>query len=134
MLGHIYMATVNPDTRVGLKGIISGYVDRQWARHHYGLWYKENFEAKVQSGAKVSAPLHPPDHRVHIHCPSCTENMMVSWTWILHKISTAHSMHCPKCGVTLEAIRTITNQEELEWVQLQLERVENEGRPRRRDE
>ena len=129
MLGHIYMATVNPDTRVGLKGIISGYVDRQWARHHYGLWYKENFEAKVQSGAKVSAPLHPPDHRVHIHCPSCTENMMVSWTWILHKISTARSMLCPKCGVTLEAIRTITNQEELEWVQLQLERVESEGRP-----
>ena len=122
MLGHIYMATVNPDTRVGLKGIISGYVDRQWARHHYGLWYKENFEGKVQSGTQVSAPVRPPDHRVHIHCPSCTENMMVSWTWILHKISTARSMLCPKCGVTLEAIRTITNQEELEWVQLQLRR------------
>jgi formate dehydrogenase gamma subunit len=41
MLGHIFMATVNPGTRIGLSGMISGYVDRQWARHHYGLWYLE---------------------------------------------------------------------------------------------
>jgi len=129
MLGHIFMATVNPGTRVGLKGIISGYVDRQWARHHYSLWYKENFEEKVQAGVKHPAPVRPPDHRVHIHCPSCTENMMVSWTWLLQQISIARSMFCPKCGVTLDAIRTITNQQELEWVRLQLERVENEGRP-----
>ncbi len=31
VLGHVFMATVNPDTRVGLKGMISGWVSREWA-------------------------------------------------------------------------------------------------------
>lgn len=44
VLGHIFMATVNPSTRKGLPGMISGLVDRQWAKHHYGRWYRENFE------------------------------------------------------------------------------------------
>jgi hypothetical protein len=37
------MATVNPDTRVGLSGMITGYVDRHWAQHHYRHWYNEHF-------------------------------------------------------------------------------------------
>jgi len=41
MLGHIYMALINPSTRVGLSGMISGYVDRRWSEHHYGRWYRE---------------------------------------------------------------------------------------------
>ena len=44
MLGHIYMAVVNPSTRVGLSGMITGRVDRDWAKHHYKRWYEENFE------------------------------------------------------------------------------------------
>jgi len=43
VFGHIFMATVNPDTRVGLQGMISGYVNRRWAQHHYRLWYNERF-------------------------------------------------------------------------------------------
>jgi hypothetical protein len=43
VLGHVFMATVNPDTRVGLKGMISGLVSREWARHHYRRWYDEQF-------------------------------------------------------------------------------------------
>jgi formate dehydrogenase subunit gamma len=39
--GHIFLATVNPDTRVGLSGMLSGFVDRRWARHHYRSWYEE---------------------------------------------------------------------------------------------
>lgn len=58
MLGHIFMATVNPDTRVGLSGMISGYVDRQWAKHHYRRWYREHFE-KDESPKRV-APQSPP--------------------------------------------------------------------------
>lgn len=42
--GHIFMATLNPNTRKGLQGMISGFVDRQWAKHHYRRWYRENFE------------------------------------------------------------------------------------------
>jgi formate dehydrogenase gamma subunit len=45
LLGHVFMATVNPDTRPGLRGMITGFVDREWARHHYRLWYVEHFEA-----------------------------------------------------------------------------------------
>jgi formate dehydrogenase subunit gamma len=44
LFGHLFMATVNPKTRVGLSGMISGFVDRHWAKHHYARWYKENFE------------------------------------------------------------------------------------------
>lgn len=48
MLGHIYMALVNPGTRLGLSGMISGYVDRHWAAHHYRRWYRENFEGDAR--------------------------------------------------------------------------------------
>jgi hypothetical protein len=41
VLGHIFMATVNPDTRVGLSGMITGFVNRHWAQHHYRHWYDE---------------------------------------------------------------------------------------------
>ena len=43
ILGHVFMATVNPDTRVGLQGMITGYVNRHWAQHHYRYWYNEHF-------------------------------------------------------------------------------------------
>ena len=42
LLGHVFMATINRDTRVGLSGMVTGFVDRQWARHHYRLWYDEH--------------------------------------------------------------------------------------------
>jgi formate dehydrogenase subunit gamma len=44
ILGHIFMATVNPDTRVGLSGMLTGFVSREWAKHHYHRWYVERFE------------------------------------------------------------------------------------------
>ncbi len=44
MIGHIYMAVVNPGTRVGLSGMFSGHVDREWAKHHYQRWYRDHFE------------------------------------------------------------------------------------------
>ncbi len=53
MLGHIYMAVFNPDTRPGLRGMSSGYVDGEWARHHYGRWYRQHFENPGQSVKSV---------------------------------------------------------------------------------
>jgi formate dehydrogenase subunit gamma len=44
LIGHKFMALVNPDTRVGLSGMITGFVDRHWAKHHYTKWYNEHFE------------------------------------------------------------------------------------------
>jgi formate dehydrogenase subunit gamma len=43
LLGHIFMATINRDTRTGLSGMTTGFVDREWARHHYRLWYDEHY-------------------------------------------------------------------------------------------
>ena len=43
ILGHLFMAIVNPDTRVGLSGMITGYVDRHWAHHHYHHWFEKTF-------------------------------------------------------------------------------------------
>ena len=45
ILGHLYMALINADTRVGLEGMISGHVDREWAKHHYRRWYRSHHEA-----------------------------------------------------------------------------------------
>ena len=42
--GHLYMAMINPESRKGLDGMVTGYVDRKWAKHHYGKWYSEHFE------------------------------------------------------------------------------------------
>jgi formate dehydrogenase subunit gamma len=49
VLGHLYMALINRDTRPGLEGMISGHVDRHWAKHHYRRWYREHHEATEES-------------------------------------------------------------------------------------
>jgi hypothetical protein len=46
------MATLNPDTRAALSGMISGMVDRSYVKHHHGSWYKEQFEDDVKSDAE----------------------------------------------------------------------------------
>jgi formate dehydrogenase subunit gamma len=84
ILGHVFMATLNPDTRVGLSGMVTGYVDRHWAQHHYRHWYDEHFghlhhqpdpvaepalaaavETQVEPGeeAGVSIPSVPPKNK-----------------------------------------------------------------------
>jgi formate dehydrogenase subunit gamma len=45
ILGHMYMALLSRSGRPGLQGMISGYVDRQWAKHHYRRWYREHHES-----------------------------------------------------------------------------------------
>jgi formate dehydrogenase subunit gamma len=64
MLGHIFMALVNPDTRVGLSGMLTGFVDRRWARHHYRHWYDQTFEIRpavegteAETGVPVLSPV-----------------------------------------------------------------------------
>lgn len=43
--GHLFMAVINPASRIGLTGMITGFVDRHWAKHHYRRWYREHHEA-----------------------------------------------------------------------------------------
>ena len=59
LLGHIFMATINPDTRKGLEGMVSGFVDRHWAEHHYRRWYRENFEQDRRFGSVHRSSVRP---------------------------------------------------------------------------
>jgi formate dehydrogenase subunit gamma len=59
LLGHIFMATVNRETRAGLSGMFSGYVSREWAKHHYRRWYDETF-ARDEVAAAPAAPVMAP--------------------------------------------------------------------------
>ncbi len=61
VFGHIFMATINPETRVGLSGMTTGMVDRQWASHHYGRWYRERFSEVHSSEATEAVPLPIPE-------------------------------------------------------------------------
>lgn len=61
MLGHMFMALVNPDTRVGLSGMISGFVDRHWAHHHYRLWYDEMYGETTPVPSDVAVAIEKDD-------------------------------------------------------------------------
>jgi cytochrome b subunit of formate dehydrogenase len=36
--------------------MITGFVDRQWAKHHYRRWYREHHEATEEALAVEEAP------------------------------------------------------------------------------
>lgn len=38
---HIYLGSLNPDTRESLRGIVRGHVRRVWARRHHAQWVDE---------------------------------------------------------------------------------------------
>ncbi len=121
MLGHIYMATVNPDTRSGITGMVSGYVERQWAKHHYALWYREHFENNVLPARDPSRIAPQPERRIHIHCPACSKDMITSWTWLLQRVFSLRAIRCPECGATFTAITAVTDQHQLRWIKLQFD-------------
>ena len=60
IFGHIFMATCNPETRVGLSGMITGFVDRQWAKHHYAKWYEEQTDSDSPLAAETAEEEFPP--------------------------------------------------------------------------
>ncbi|MFQ5505341.1 MAG: formate dehydrogenase subunit gamma [Planctomycetota bacterium] len=61
LLGHIYMAVCNPETRIGLSGMFTGRVDAEWAKHHYRNWYREKFELPMAGAGRVPLdPAEPP--------------------------------------------------------------------------
>jgi formate dehydrogenase gamma subunit len=106
MLGHIYMALVNPGTRVGLGGMVSGYVDRQWAQHHYQRWYRENFESgsKVNHG-ELQEKLRRP---VLVRCHAChREHLVASWVRVIESVLEVEPIRCPTCGVGADTVSVI---------------------------
>jgi formate dehydrogenase subunit gamma len=94
MLGHMYMAMVNPETRKGIKGMITGYVDRQWAKHHYGAWYRERF-ARTHERDKIET-LNQERH-ILLKCPKCSMELAVRWSWLVPRVMNGAGMICPGC-------------------------------------
>lgn len=41
MIGHAYLALFHPKTNEAINGMLSGYVDAEFAKSHYPLWYQE---------------------------------------------------------------------------------------------
>jgi formate dehydrogenase subunit gamma len=41
VIGHLYMALLNPSTRHSLHGMVLGTVRRDWAREHHAKWERE---------------------------------------------------------------------------------------------
>jgi formate dehydrogenase subunit gamma len=106
VVGHIYMATVNPSTRVGLSGMITGWVDREWARHHYRRWYRERFEARPAAEPAppmVSVMRNP----ARVRCGSCREVVTFeSWERLMRRIFQVEPLFCPHCAEHVGIDRT----------------------------
>ena len=57
------MALINRSTRPALEGMLTGYVDRAWAKHHYRRWYREHHEAsEAIPDREQTENLRPQDH------------------------------------------------------------------------
>jgi formate dehydrogenase subunit gamma len=41
VIGHLFLALVNPSTRHSLRGMTIGTVRRDWARRHHPKWERE---------------------------------------------------------------------------------------------
>src|SRR5262249_18622789 len=41
LVGHLYLAVINPGTRHALRGITLGTVDSEWAHRHHPKWRRE---------------------------------------------------------------------------------------------
>jgi formate dehydrogenase subunit gamma len=41
LVGHLYLAVINPATRHALRGITLGTVDTEWAHRHHPKWRRE---------------------------------------------------------------------------------------------
>jgi formate dehydrogenase subunit gamma len=97
VVGHIYMATVNRGTRVGLEGMITGWVDREWAKHHYRRWYRERFEGK-QAEAHPALVMDVLDAPAQIRCQECRSvHAFGSWMELLQRSFHAAPLFCPVC-------------------------------------
>lgn len=128
ILGHIFMATINPASRVGLPGMISGWVDRQWAKHHYRAWYREHFEPRRLTQERVAPvaarPPAPPAALAEVRCAHCrTERTVASWAVLFESAFAKERPTCPHCGVDSAVSWVISEPHTLDWVLRQLERA-----------
>ena len=117
MLGHIYMAIMNPSTRVGLSGMTSGYVSREWAAEHYRRWYRENFETGTHTGPRPEPSPQMLRHPAFVQCPSCrAEHAVRTWPELLQIFLELNPFECPKCGARTSTVPLTVDHHEVDVV------------------
>ena len=78
--------------------MITGFVDRRWAKHHYRKWYRENFES--EEAPRPSSEVSPVLLRrpARVRCQSCREiHGYLSWQRLLERVFEAQPLFCPHC-------------------------------------
>lgn len=67
LLVHLFMATINPETRSSLGGMIHGHVDVAYLKHHHALFFQEH-EPRVIGNILVSELAGKKDmHEIYQH-------------------------------------------------------------------
>jgi len=124
IFGHVFMAVVNPDTRIGLSGMFSGNVDREWAKHHYAKWYRENFGEDEVQEAEGEEGVGASEARALVCCASCgAETPLISWDALLATVSEPRPLDCPACGAPSPTVSAVVKTEEIESILEGLERA-----------
>lgn len=54
-LGHVFLAGVYPSTRESLRGMLTGYVRADWARHHHTRWTPPTAASAAPAAAESAA-------------------------------------------------------------------------------
>jgi formate dehydrogenase gamma subunit len=121
LAGHVYMATVNPSTRIGLQGMITGWVDREWAKHHYRRWYRECFERPLTARRpEVVKPLLGAP--AQIRCQQCGfDYPFGSWHELLRRTFQVEPLFCPSCETEIVVLSAEARPEMLEAILRHLE-------------
>jgi formate dehydrogenase subunit gamma len=110
MLGHIYLAVAHPSTRVGLGGMFSGHVDREWAKHHYRQWYREHFEKLERTDADREEARQMLRAPALVRCTFCqSEHEEPSLLHLLESVAEVQPVICPACGVNADSASVIVD-------------------------
>ena len=117
LLGHLFMAVINPETRVGLQGMVTGFVDRQWAKHHYRHWYREKFEEEAL------------ENPARIRCQACgNEQESQTWAQVVEAMHDLTQIECASCGTAIDEFVVTSESRSLELLLESLERGGGDGK------
>jgi hypothetical protein len=115
---------VNPGTRVGLSGMFSGSVDREWAKHHYRRWFRENFENVEKADREHEKIRQAMQHPVLVRYPRCrNEHVVASWQRLLESVCAFRPFTCPDCRSVIDAVEASIEPGEGDSILLSLEKA-----------
>ena len=95
IFGHIFMATVNPEHVWQFSGMVTGWVDREWAKHHYRRWFRDRIEVpeRQRAARELAARLAKPSR---VKCGSCDGIAEFgSWRDLIQRSFQVDPLFCP---------------------------------------